>query len=57
LELNNDIAKWLAAFEKKALRRMFRGIKVNENWRKPYNKEMMQLFRDLFILHLSESVG
>jgi len=47
---------WLL-LKKKALRRMFRGIKVNENWRKPYNKEMMQLFRDLFILHLSESVG
>ena len=33
---------------------MFRGIKVNENWRKPYNKELMQLYGDLFILHLSE---
>jgi len=52
--LNTDFSKRLAAFERKALRRMFRGIKVNENWRKQYNKELMQLFGDLFILHLSE---
>jgi hypothetical protein len=29
---------------------MFGGIKVNENWRKRYNKELMQLFGDLDIL-------
>jgi hypothetical protein len=29
-----DTAKCLAAFERKVLRRMFGGIKVNENWRK-----------------------
>jgi hypothetical protein len=28
---------------------MFGGIKVNENWRKRYNKELMQLFGDLHI--------
>jgi hypothetical protein len=44
--LNKDIAKRLAAFERKTLRRMFRGIKMNENGRKPYNKELMQLFGD-----------
>jgi len=32
--LNNDIAKRLAIFERKVLRRMFGGIKANENWRK-----------------------
>jgi hypothetical protein len=32
--LNEDIAKRLATFERKVLRRMFGGIKVNENWRK-----------------------
>jgi hypothetical protein len=26
------------------------GIKVRENWRKRYNKELMQLFGDLDIL-------
>ena len=26
---------------------MFGGIKVNENWTRRYNKELMQLFRDL----------
>jgi len=28
--LNKDIAKWLATFERKVLRRMFGGIKINE---------------------------
>jgi hypothetical protein len=32
------------------LRRMFGGIKVNKNWRKPYNEELMQVFGDLDIL-------
>jgi len=36
--LNKDMAKRLAALERKALRRMSGGIKVYENWRKPYNK-------------------
>ena len=29
---------------------MFEGIKVNENWRKPNNGELIQLFGDLSIL-------
>ena len=37
-------------FERKILRRMFGGIKVNKNWRKRYNKELLQLFGDLDIL-------
>jgi hypothetical protein len=37
-------------FERKVLRRMSGEIKVNENWRKRYNKELMQLFGDLDIL-------
>jgi len=48
--LNKDIAKWLAAFERKVVRRMFGGINGNENWRKRYNKELVQLFGDLDIL-------
>jgi hypothetical protein len=48
--LNKYIAKRLAAFEIKVLRRMFGGIKVNEIWRKRYNKELMWLFGDLDIL-------
>jgi hypothetical protein len=32
--------------ERKFLRRMFGGIKVNENWRKRYNEELLQLFGD-----------
>ena len=48
--LHKDIAKRLAAFETKALIRMFRRTGVNDNWRKRYNKELMQLFGDLFIL-------
>jgi hypothetical protein len=42
--LNKDTAKQLAAFERKVLRTMFRGININENWRKPYNADLMQLF-------------
>jgi hypothetical protein len=34
LDIENSIAKWLAYFERKVLRRMFGGIKVNEIWRK-----------------------
>jgi hypothetical protein len=45
--LHKDIAKWLAAIERKVLRRMLVGIEVNENWRKRYNMELMQLFGDL----------
>ena len=48
--LNKDIAKWLAAFGRKVLKQMFGGIKVNENWRKHYKKELMQLFGDLNVL-------
>jgi hypothetical protein len=32
--LNKDVAKGLAVFERKILRRIFGAIKVNENWRK-----------------------
>jgi len=35
--LNKYIAEWLATFKRKILRRMFGGIKVNENWRKQNN--------------------
>jgi len=45
--LNEGIAKWLAAFERKILIRMFGGNTVNENWRKRYNKELLQLLGDL----------
>jgi hypothetical protein len=34
LTCNKDIAKWLAAYERKVLRRIFGGIKINENRRK-----------------------
>jgi len=51
--LNKDITKRQVTFERKVLRKMCRDIKVNENYRKGYNKELMQLFGDLDIL-LSE---
>jgi len=31
--LNKDTAKRLAGFKRRVLRRIFCGIKVNENWR------------------------
>jgi hypothetical protein len=34
----------------KFLRRIFRAIKVNENWRKRHNKKLKQMFGDLDIL-------
>jgi hypothetical protein len=37
--LTEGVAKRLAAFKRKILIRMFGGNKVNENWRKRYNKE------------------
>jgi hypothetical protein len=52
--LNRDIAKGLAVFERKILRRLFGAIKVNENWRKRHNEELMQMFGDLDILSLLE---
>jgi hypothetical protein len=48
--LNEGIAKRLAAFERKIFVRMFGGNKVNENGRKRYNKELLQLLGDLNIL-------
>jgi hypothetical protein len=45
--LSKGTAKRLACFERKVLRRLTGGIKVNDNWRKLYNKELKQLFRDL----------
>jgi hypothetical protein len=39
--LNKDIAKRLATFERKVLRRMSGGIKVNENWRKRHKEELI----------------
>jgi hypothetical protein len=42
--LNKYITKRLAAFEIKILNAMFWGVKLNENWSKSYNKELMQLF-------------
>jgi hypothetical protein len=36
----------------RSLRRIFGGIRVNENWRKRCNKEVMQLFGDSDIISL-----
>jgi hypothetical protein len=48
--LNTDIAKRLATFIQKLEEECFEEIKVNENRRKRYNTELMQLFRDFHIL-------
>ena len=48
--LNKDIVKGLAFLEIKVLKKIFGGIKVNENWKKRYDNELMQLFGDLDIL-------
>jgi hypothetical protein len=40
--LNKDIAKLLAAFERKVLKRTWEGIKVDGSLRKRYNRELMQ---------------
>jgi len=41
LALNKDIAKRLVTSERKVLRRLFWEIKVIENWRERYDKELM----------------
>jgi hypothetical protein len=55
--LFKDVAKRLDNFERKLLRRMSGGIKVNENWRNRYSKEVMQLCGDWIHFYLSEKVG
>jgi len=47
--MNEDLATRLTASERKVLRTSG-GIEVNENWRKRYNKEVIQMFRDFDIL-------
>ena len=42
--LSKEIAKRLATFQRNVLGIVFGGIKANENLRKQYNKELMQLF-------------
>lgn len=43
--LDKDIAKCLATFERKVLRSISGRTKINDdNWRKQYNKEQLQLF-------------
>jgi hypothetical protein len=44
------IDKRPAAFERKVLGRMFGGIQENENFRKGYNVEIMELLGDLDVL-------
>jgi hypothetical protein len=44
--VNKCTAARLAAFGRNVLRRMFGGVKADENWRKRYNKELLQLFGD-----------
>ena len=52
---NKDVDERLATSEgKKKTIRMFGVIKVTENWRKLYNKKLMQLFGDLDILSFLE---
>jgi hypothetical protein len=48
--LNTDIAKRLAAFERRVLRRMFGEFNVNENWKRRYNNAAVWRFRCAFIL-------
>jgi hypothetical protein len=47
---NRDVAKQQAAVERNALRRINEEIKVNENWRRRNNEELLQMFGDLDIL-------
>jgi hypothetical protein len=53
--LTKDITERLSAFERKVLRRMFGGIKVNDNWKKRHNKELMRLFGESDILSFVEA--
>jgi hypothetical protein len=42
--LKKDITKELTVFERKVLKRISGGNKVNETWRKCYNVELVELF-------------
>jgi hypothetical protein len=44
---NKNVDKWLDTFKRKVLGRLFGGIKVRKNWRKRYNKKLMQMFGGL----------
>ena len=49
--MNEDVAERLAAFlSEKRVKNVWGGVKVNENWRKRYSNEVIQMFRDLDIL-------
>ena len=48
--LNEDIAKRLATFEINILRKIVWVFKLNKNWKKRYNEELMLLFGDLDII-------
>jgi hypothetical protein len=52
--LNKDITNRLATFERKVLRRMYGGNKVNENRRKQYNNNLCSSLEILMYFHLSE---
>jgi hypothetical protein len=45
--LNKDVTERLGAFERKVVRRMFGGIKVNENWRQHYIIRTFFIYCDL----------
>jgi hypothetical protein len=53
---NKDIAKCVAALERKVLKIMFGGIRVNENERMRCTKEVMQLFGGLDTLSFRYTV-
>ena len=45
--LHKGIANSWLLLKERFLRRIFEGINVNENWRKRYNRELIQMFGDL----------
>jgi hypothetical protein len=47
---NKYVPKQFATFERRILGRMFGEIIVNENWKKRYNEDLMQVFGELEIL-------
>ena len=48
--LSSDVINRLNVFERKVLRRITGAVKIDDNWRRQYNKELFDLFNDIDIV-------
>ena len=55
--LNKDTCSQIAIFERKILRRIFRGVEVGNTWRIRYNKEIYDIFKEPNIESIMNSLS